>query len=141
MTAVASHLAAQHLKTRNVILFMWKREVSPRNPCLSDSVFPSHQPAPHPSSSTSPSQSPAPPPALGHSWRFALYTRTSARAQINFNLLIPFEKKWCAEGRGEGEEGELKKRARSLFEFLIAGAQNVTYRCEIPTLDEILTRS
>lgn len=27
---------------------------------------------------------------------------------------------------------ELEKRARSLFDFLIAEAQNVTYRCEIP---------
>lgn len=61
--------------------------------------------------------------------------RTSVRAQINFDLLIPFEKKknGSAEGWG-GEEEELKKQARSLFEFLIAEAQSVTYRCEIPHL-------
>lgn len=35
---------------------------------------------------------------------------------------------------GDEEEGELKKQARSLFEFLIAEAQSVTCRCEIPHL-------
>lgn len=51
--------------------------------------------------------------------------------QINFNFLIPFEKKGARKVERVKEEGELKKQARSLFEFLIAGAQNVTYRCEI----------
>lgn len=89
MTAVASDLAAQHFKTRNVILFMWIRVVYLSLPLW---LYVSHQPPPFP------------PHPSSHPFRLLLVTlgncaiRTSARAQINFNLLIPFEKKGVQKG-------------------------------------------
>lgn len=49
--------------------------------------------------------------------------------KLIFNSLIPLKKR---KGGGTKKKGELQKQARSLFDFLIARAQNVTCRCEIP---------
>lgn len=52
--------------------------------------------------------------------------------KLIFNL-IPFKKGGGGSTQKcEMKKGELQKQARSLFDFLIAKAQNVTYRCEIP---------
>lgn len=107
-TAVASHLAVQHFKMKNVILFMWIRVVCSLSLTLSLSLS---------STTTLLLSSPPSSSLLVSIPFFSLFrnllssafslplrgctARTSARVQINFNFLIPFEKRVCGRLRGK----------------------------------------
>lgn len=98
MSAVASDLAAQHFKNPGMLFYSCGVGWSLRYLCLSDSHL-SHQPPP---------PRPSLPLSRPQSWLSVTLAdcvmRTSARAQINFDLLIPFEKKKEKKkgGRAEG---------------------------------------
>lgn len=139
-SAVASHLAVQHFKMKNVILFMWIRVVCSLSLPLWLCLYLSHQPPPSFSSlpSLQPSLRTSFPSAFSRPLR-GCTVRTSARVQINFNLLIPFEKRVRRRLRRRRRR-EIKEASQVAVWVSNCGGPKCDLQMWNSPLDEILTR-